>query len=60
MYLTLFLQAVAGTGLAKALAALAASIAVIGASFGISRIGCSAVESIAMFAVVVCFLVLFV
>ncbi|MBR3616164.1 MAG: ATP synthase F0 subunit C [Bacteroidaceae bacterium] len=84
MFLTIFLQAVAGASLAKVGAAVAASVAVIGASLGISRIGCSAVESIArqpeaagdirssmilagaliegvaMFAVVVCFLVLFV
>lgn len=84
MFLTIFLQAAAGASLAKVGAAIAASVAVIGASLGISRIGCSAVESIArqpeaagdirssmilagaliegvaMFAVVVCFLVLFV
>lgn len=84
MFLTVLLQAAAGTSLAKAAAALSASIAVIGASLGISRIGSTAVESIArqpeaagsirssmilagaliegvaMFAIVVCFLVLFV
>lgn len=84
MFLTIFLQAVTGAALSKSVAAIAASIAVIGASLGISRIGVSALESIArqpeaagpirssmilaaaliegiaMFAVVVCFLVLFV
>ena len=84
MFLTLFLHAMAGVGLANVGAAFAASVAVIGASFGISRIACSSVEAIArqpeaagdirssmilagaliegvaMFAVVVCFLVLFV
>lgn len=84
MFMTIFLEAVAGASLAKIGAAFAASIAVIGASLGISRIGCTALESIArqpeaagdirssmilaaaliegvaMFAVVVCFLVLFV
>lgn len=84
MFLTIFLQSVAGAGLAKVGAALAASIAVIGASLGISKIGATAVEAmarqpeaagdirsgmvlaaaliegVAMFAVVVCFLVLFV
>ncbi len=84
MFLTVLLQAAAGASIAKAVAALSASIAVIGASLGISRIGSTAVESIArqpeaagsirssmilagaliegvaMFAIVVCFLVLFV
>lgn len=84
MYLTILLQAAMGASLAKIGAAFAASIAVIGASWGISRIGSTALESIArqpeaasdirsgmvlsaaliegvaMFAVVVCFLVLFV
>ena len=84
MFLTVFLQAVMGSSLAKVGAAFAASVAVIGASLGISRIGSTALESIArqpeaagdirsgmvlaaaliegvaMFAVVVCFLVLFV
>ena len=84
MFLTILLQAVAGSAIAKMGAAIAASIAVIGASMGISRIGSSALESIArqpesasdirsgmllaaaliegvaMFAVIVCLLVLFV
>lgn len=84
MYLTILLQAAMGASFAKIGAAFAASIAVIGASWGISRIGSTALESIArqpeaasdirsgmvlsaaliegvaMFAVVVCFLVLFV
>lgn len=84
MFLTVLLQAAMGASLAKAVAAVAASIAVIGASLGISRIGCTSVEAIArqpeaagairssmilagaliegvaMFAIVVCFLVLFV
>ena len=84
MLMTILLEALAGVGLTKMGAAFAACIAVFGASFGISRIGCTALESIArqpeaagdirssmilaaaliegvaMFAVVVCFLVLFV
>lgn len=84
MYLTILLQAAMGASFAKIGAAFAASIAVIGASWGISRIGSTALESmarqpevasdirsgmvlsaaliegVAMFAVVVCFLVLFV
>lgn len=84
MFLTILLQSVAVASIAKVGAALGAAISVIGAAFGISRIGSSALESIArqpeaasdirssmilsaaliegvaMFAVVVCFLVLFV
>jgi F-type H+-transporting ATPase subunit c len=84
MFMTILLEAVAVVSLSKMGAAFAACIAVIGASLGISRIGCAALESIArqpeaagdirssmilaaaliegvaMFAVVVCFLVLFV
>ncbi|MBR4065513.1 MAG: ATP synthase F0 subunit C [Bacteroidaceae bacterium] len=84
MLLTILLQAASAAALSKAGAAFAASIAVIAAAIGISRIGSSAVESIArqpeaagqirssmilagaliegvaMFAIVVCFLVLFV
>ncbi|MBR3977190.1 MAG: ATP synthase F0 subunit C [Bacteroidaceae bacterium] len=84
MFSTIFLQALAGAGLAKVGAAFAASVAVIAASLGISKIGSTALEAIArqpeaagdirssmilaaaliegvaMFAVVVCFLVLFV
>lgn len=84
MFLTIFLQAAMGAGLAKVGAAFAACLAVFGASWGISKIGSTALEAIArqpeaagdirsgmvlaaaliegvaMFAVVVCFLVLFV
>ncbi|MBQ5644889.1 MAG: ATP synthase F0 subunit C [Bacteroidaceae bacterium] len=85
MFLTVFLEAVAaGATYANMGAAFAAVIAVFGAAMGISRIGCTALESIArqpeaageirssmilsaaliegvaMFAIVVCFLVLFV
>ena len=84
MFLTIFLQAAAGAAISKAVATIAASIAVVGASLGISRIGAAALEAIArqpeaagpvrssmilaaaliegfaMFALVVCFLVLFV
>ena len=84
MFLTIFLQTVMGASLAKMGAAFAACLAVFGASWGISRIGSTALESmarqpeaagdirsgmvlaaaliegVAMFAVVVCFLVLFV
>ena len=84
MLLTILLQAASAAALSKAGAAFAASIAVIAAAIGISRIASSAVESIArqpeaagqirssmilagaliegvaMFAIVVCFLVLFV
>lgn len=84
MFLTILLQSVAVASIAKVGAALGAAISVIGAALGISRIGSSALESIArqpeaasdirssmilsaaliegvaMFAVVVCFLVLFV
>ena len=84
MFLTIFLQAAMGASLAKVGAAFAACLAVFGASWGISKIGSTAleaiarqpeaagdirsgmvlaaalIEGIAMFAVVVCFLVLFV
>lgn len=84
MLLTILLQAASVAAVAKIGAALAASIVVIGASFGISRIASTALESIArqpeaapdirsgmllaaaliegvaMFAVIVCLLVLFV
>ena len=85
MFLTVFLEAAAaGFPLANMGAAFAAVIAVFCAAMGISRIGCTALESIArqpeaagdirssmilsaaliegvaMFAIVVCFLVLFV
>ena len=84
MLTTIFLEAIAGATLANLGAAFAAAIAVFGAAMGISRIGCTALESIArqpeaagdirssmilaaaliegvaMFAIVVCFLVLFV
>ena len=84
MFLTVFLEATAAAAWANMGAAFAAVIAVFGAALGISRIGCTALESIArqpeaagdirssmilsaaliegvaMFAIVVCFLVLFV
>ncbi len=82
--LTIILQAVAGAALAKVGAAIGASIAVLGAAWGIGKIGAIAMESIArqpeaagdirsnmivsaaliegvaFFAIVVCFLILFV
>ena len=84
MLLTILLQAASTAAIAKIGAALAASVVVLGASFGISRIASTALESIArqpeaasdirsgmllaaaliegvaMFAVIVCLLVLFV
>jgi F-type H+-transporting ATPase subunit c len=84
MLLTIILQAVANTALAKMGAAIGAGLAVIGAGIGIGRIGESAVasiarqpeavgdirsnmivaaaliEGVAFFAIVVCFLILFV
>ena len=84
MFLTILLQAASAAGLSKVGAAFAAAICVLSAAWGISRIGSTALESIArqpeaagdirsgmilsaaliegvaMFAVVVCFLVLFV
>ena len=45
--MTILLEAVAVVSLSKMGAAFAACIAVIGASLGISRIGCTALESIA-------------
>lgn len=43
----ILLQAAVGAGLAKVGAAIAAAIAVIGASYGIGKIGAKAMESIA-------------
>lgn len=84
MFMTILLEAFSGASLANMGAAFAAVIAVFAAAMGISRIGCTALESIArqpeaagdirsgmilaaaliegvaMFAIVVCFLVLFV
>lgn len=84
MFMTILLEAISGASLANLGAAFAAAVAVFGAALGISRIGCTALESIArqpevagdirssmilaaaliegvaMFAIVVCFLVLFV
>ncbi len=84
MFMTVLLEAISGASLANLGAAFAAAVAVFGAALGISRIGCTALESIArqpevagdirssmilaaaliegvaMFAIVVCFLVLFV
>ena len=82
--MTILLEAFSGVSLANMGAAFAATAAVFAAALGISRIGCTALESIArqpeaasdirsgmilaaaliegvaMFAIVVCFLVLFV
>lgn len=84
MFMTILLEAISGASLANMAAAFAAAAAVFAAALGISRIGCTALESIArqpeaagdirssmilaaaliegvaMFAIVVCFLVLFV
>ena len=84
MFMTILLEAVSGAALTNMGAAFAAVIAVFGAALGISRIGCTALESmarqpeaagdirsgmilaaaliegVAMFVIVVCFLVLFV
>ena len=84
MFMTVLLEAVSVASLANMGAAFAAVIAVFAAAMGISRIGCTALESIArqpeaagdirsgmilsaaliegvaLFAIVVCFLVLFV
>ena len=84
MFMTILLEAISGASLANMGAAFAAAAAVFAAALGISRIGCTALESIArqpeaagdirssmilvaaliegvaMFAIVVCFLVLFV
>lgn len=84
MLLTILLQAVAGTALAKAGAAIGAGIAALGAGVGIGKIGASTTESIArqpeasntirtnmiivagmvegaaLFAIIVCLMVLFV
>lgn len=47
MFMSILLQAALGVSLSKSMAALAASIAVIGAAIGISRIAATALESIA-------------
>ncbi len=47
MLLTILLQALSGAGLAKFGAAIGASIAVLGAAYGIGRIGSSAMDSMA-------------
>jgi F-type H+-transporting ATPase subunit c len=84
MLLTIILQVVANTAIAKMGAAIGAGLATIGAGIGIGRIGESAVasiarqpeavgdirsnmivsaaliEGVAFFAIVVCFLILFV
>jgi len=84
MLITIILQAVANTAIAKMGAAIGAGLATIGAGIGIGRIGESAVasiarqpeavgdirsnmivaaaliEGVAFFAIVVCFLILFV
>jgi len=45
MLLTIILQAAANAAITKAVATIAASIIVIGASFGIGKIGSSAMEA---------------
>ena len=47
MLSTILLQAAAGAGLGKLGIALGAAIAVIGAGYGISKIGASAMEALA-------------
>ncbi len=47
MFMTILLQAALGTSLAQIAAAFAASIVVIGAALGISRIASAALESMA-------------
>lgn len=47
MFMSIIMQAALGVSLSKGMAALAASIVVIGAALGISRIGSTALESMA-------------
>ena len=47
MFMSILLQAALGVSLSKSVAAIAASIVVIGAAMGISRIAATALESIA-------------
>ena len=47
MLSTILLQAAAGAGLGKLGAAIGAAIAVIGAAFGIGKIGAAAMEAVA-------------
>lgn len=47
MFMSILMQAALGVSLSKAVAAIAASIVVIGAATGISRIGSTALESMA-------------
>ena len=63
MLLSVLLQAAAGVGISKLGAAIGAGIAVLGAGIGIGKIGSSAmegmVEGVALIAIVVCLLTLF-
>ncbi len=47
MFMSIIMQAALGVSLSKGVAALAASIVVVGAALGISRIASSALESMA-------------
>ncbi len=47
MFMSILLQAALGLSLSKSVAAIAASVVVIGAAMGISRIAATALESIA-------------
>ncbi len=47
MFMSILLQAALGVSLSKSVAAIAASIVVVGAAMGISRIAATALESIA-------------
>ncbi|MBQ4063808.1 MAG: ATP synthase F0 subunit C [Bacteroidaceae bacterium] len=47
MFMSILLQAALGVSLSKSVAAIAASVVVIGAALGISRIASTALESIA-------------
>ncbi|MBQ7947667.1 MAG: ATP synthase F0 subunit C [Bacteroidaceae bacterium] len=47
MFMSILLQAALGVSLSKSVAAIAASVVVIGAAMGISRIAATALESIA-------------
>ena len=47
MFMTILLEAISGASLANLGAAFAAAAAVFAAAMGISRIGCTALESIA-------------
>ena len=66
MLLSVLLQAAAGVGISKLGAAIGAGIAVLGAGIGIGKIGGAAMEAmarqpegVALIAIVVCLLTLF-